>query len=361
MIELHRHFTLTTPEGTISTTGIQQIVSLIQNQNRQNAAWMALETVMPIHSWLPALPEIWQWTWLVQSGEYIGTFPKRVAHYYYKAHGIKCPLEFISQIGNLARMHSAARFTYEFDFVDRFDWEDGDFGDGGSCYWADRARARVMLIDHGALAIRFFDTQGKGYGRAWIARIDDSLKIVFNGYGFAGNATLTAARVLASFLDLSYRRIYLSNNGIESGTLWINGSLGYAVGKAEVIDQIERYDLEWEDDALTCENCGRAVHEDDVYYGPDDLPYCERCFYDHFETCSLCGAVCDQEDILTVEDEYLCQRCLERHCVNCDNCGQYVFARNAVYAEKEEAHYCQECAPDDESESEDENEDAGDP
>src|SRR5688572_6324743 len=198
--ERYTRYSVTFPQGEISPSGSNQILDYIYAQSLQTEAWKTLNPEAKA-TFLPVLPDDWQWTWIVQRGEYVGTLPKRIRSFYFKQHGIKCPDSFIEQIGNLARQHSDSQSYYTFEIVDQFDWEAGDFGDSGSCYWGGNAGARIMLNDNGGMAVCFFTDSGHGYARAWFVEIDTDLFIIFNGYGFGRgiNATLTIARVLASF------------------------------------------------------------------------------------------------------------------------------------------------------------------
>ncbi len=103
------------------------------------------------------LPGDFSPNWMLNQKGLSGTFPTRIKVFLKKNHAVKMAEQDISAIGNLARRHTVKAKDFIFDFTDAFDWEDGDFGDGGSCYWGGRRGARTMLADHNSLAIRFFD------------------------------------------------------------------------------------------------------------------------------------------------------------------------------------------------------------
>ncbi len=345
-MELNRRYELEAPQGSITETGIVAITVFIQNQRGNEGEWLALNPQY-VRYYIPALPENWQWVWLVAGrGEYVGTFPKRVSKYLYKEHGIKAPKSFLTELGNIARRHTEDHLTYRFDFVNRFDWDAGDFGDGHSCYWDNNSAALEMLRDNGGLAVRFFDDyDGSGIARAWLVEIEVDLYIVFNGYGFEGNPTLIIARIFAQFVSASYKRINLFNNGRSNGTLWINGGIGYVVGAMEAIDTISRHDFEWGDYAA-CESCGVSLGEEDIYYGANDGVYCENCFYEMFDTCEYCGEAHWREDIIYLEEgryQYLCEHCVTRLYVRCHECDEWTHRSEArllvVF------HYCADCCP----------------
>lgn len=308
MFELYRRYTLSLVIGSISLSGIDLIMRHINAQYLQNEPWKALNQDTTRH-YIPALPENWQWVWLINKGDYRGTFPKRVAQYYHKAFGINCPPEFLSEIGNLARLHSNEQLAYEFDFADRIDWRAGEFGEEPSSCIVNNPAAIEAMESGGCLAIRFYNTEGKGYARAWIAPVDDYY-IVFNGYGFPGNATVAIARIFAEFVDGQYRRISLTNYGNGGGDVYINGETGYAVGKD--VAHVYSHDLEWgEGYSDYCESCGQGLTEYDVYFGANDYTYCESCYDERFDRCESCYEVCWRENIVEVNDRWLCPSCAE--------------------------------------------------
>lgn|GEM_PF-3116100 len=324
MIERDTLYTYSAPEGTISDFGIAEILRLLQRQNLRRDNWAALNPQNQ-RMFLPELPAEWSWQWVVTGrANYTGTFPKRIRKYYFKNFGLKMPEALLAELGNIARAHASEAVTYRFEFVDTFDWEDGDFGDAGSCYWGENSGARDMLADNDALAIRFYNEDGSGLARAWVAPIDTDLYIVFNGYGFPGHATLTIARVMAAHFGLAYRKIALSNDGTTSGLLWINGGAGYIVGTPDVADGFTDYDFNWPDHYSDyCYSCGTRIHGDDYYHGADDEMYCVDCYYNRFEDCYRCGSCEWREDVTYVDDDPICPTCLRRHYTACASCDEY--------------------------------------
>jgi hypothetical protein len=315
-MELNTRYTLATEKGVIDPEGVGAIIRLINAQRLHREEW-GLSDAFP--AYLPPLPADFDWVWMTGAG----SFPKRVSKHYYQTIGVKLPAWFKSQLGNIAKSHSTREFVYRFDFVNRFNWIDGDFGDSGSCYWGSNASAREMLEDNDALAMRFFHDDGRGRGWAWLVEVDDAY-IVFNGYGFP-HATFTIARVLAKFCGLSYKEIGLVNNCSAAGVLYINGGKGYVVADRETIKDFPgRYDFGWDEPYVAyCESCNEPLHEDDVHFCPDGYPYCEHCFYDLFDTCARCGEAVYHEDSTVVDCEPVCDYCLQRHYHYCEACGEY--------------------------------------
>jgi hypothetical protein len=314
-------------------------------QNLTSQEWQLINPGIGLDR-LPALPDDWQWRWLVTTGEYRGTFPKRVRQYYWKAHGLKCPDIFIEAIGNLARDHSTEAITYYFEFVDQIDWQAGDFGDHSSCYWGEFIGARYM-VENNAWAVCFYDSLDIGFGRAWFAKISDDQYIVFNGFGFNGNATLVIVRMLAAWLNLSYKYIALKNHGSTGSALWIDGGIGYVIGKKADIASIDRFDLGWEEIWVkSCNGCGDEVDDDDAYFDPDGYPYCSHCFYNHCDYCSECSEVHYHNDLTWVTGDAVCEECLSEHYSYCDGCQEYLRDTETEYDETDKAYYCEECRKD---------------
>lgn len=378
MFHLNERFTITLPQGAISDEGMRLINQYVISQNIQSELWKA-SNPDDKRQFLPVLPENWAWNWLVTGrGEYVGTFPKRVSKFYWQAHQLKCPTAFIQEIGNLARQHSSDNVSYDFEFVDKLDWKSGDYGDEDSCFWGSRETARQILVENNALAMRFYK-EGKGHARAWIAQLGDNRFILFNGYGFSGNPTLVCARVMATWLGLNYKKISLTNFGKTDSTLWINSSIGYLISTPEQAENFGAYDLRYgnaSDDDYTCHSCDESVHEDDVYFGSDDMPYCQDCFYESFDYCEHCGSVHDRDymyyiesvgdvcegclderytrcdhceehhsnnDITIIEDNCYCDNCWEEVGTTCDTCGEWILLENATSTEN--GTYCEDCKP----------------
>lgn len=308
-MKLHIRHTLT-DQKTIADPAVRAIMELLNQQMDHD--WMNG------HRFLPALSQEFEFVWVTRKGK----LTTRLAHYFYENFRIKLPKTLLAEIGNIARQHAETGNTYHFEFTDTFDWEDGDFGDGGSCYWGSHEAAREMLVINNALAICFYNEAGDGIGRAWLYDNNDYW-IIWNGYGFAGNSTLTIARVFASFIGMSFKKIGLSNRGVIGGMLYINGGIGYAIGSESAIANVTHYDFWW-DGLEVCYECGATLDEDDTYRGANDEIYCDHCFYNHFDTCSRCGETDWAENFTrTADDEYVCEDCLAHRYEHCERCDTY--------------------------------------
>ena len=273
---------------------------------------------------LPNLPWDWCWDWRVTGkGEYVGALPKRIGKFYYQEHATKLTPDQLTTIGNLGAQHCPKTEMYEFDFVDRIDWEAGDFGDDDSCYWLCHTSAKEMITDNGGGAVRFFDPgTTEGIARAWIVPRENGCILVFNGYGLE---TLPITRILAThFGHAYYRQVSLRNNNEYKGALWINGGKGYLIGPQEVVTSIDAIDLGWDSpDDCVCEHCGECIDEDDHYYSPNDNDYCETCYGDRVFYCDACSEDCWLDDARTdPSEDLICESCYAhsvRYCEHCEN------------------------------------------
>lgn len=297
-----------------------------------------------------AFPEDWAWDWLVTGkGEYVGTLPKRIGKYLHQQYSFKLSSEILSKIGNLAHEHSPKSLDYTFDLTDRLvGWDFGNYGDGGSCFGGDHAGALDMLEQHDGLGVRFYDAEGNGQARCWLVRDTpaDNMAILFNGYGFKGNATLAIARALSAYLGVSYKKINLTNNGNSHGTLWFNGGesmqndghglgdrgIGYVLGAADEIEHVTNHDFHWEEvDNVTCYECGCRLSEGEGRYSDiTQNDYCESCYDELFSYCESCDSECWANDMHEVyhvtrygnRSQYVCEECWH-NAVTCDKCGDY--------------------------------------
>lgn len=264
------------------------------------------------------LPDDWQWVWRVGGkGEYVGNFPKRVAKWFYQTQQIKIPPDRMSVIGNIASENTRKEpRVYFCDFTQKFDWNDGDFGDSGSCYWGGRAGARQMLSDHDAWAIRFYkdDTYEEGIGRSWVVpwRIKgEKVLIAFNGYGPCDLGLLGQVRVLSChFNHAYYKRIELDNEGSSGGMLHINGDnhgIGYILGEACIVAGVNHVDFHW-DEPVRCRNCGEFLSEDESF-SLNDGTFCESCYHDRTFYCENCNETYPNEDQREFNDMTVCIEC----------------------------------------------------
>lgn len=282
-------------------------------------------------------------SWLVTKGEITGTFPKRVARLAAKD-GRKIPSAVLQRIGDIARTHTIAAKEVLLDFDLHLDWNDGDFGDEGSCYWGERAGARNMIIDHKGGAIRLWDRDLYGKGRCWFAPHDGGY-VLWNSYGPSWWTLVSYARVLAMAMGMSYQKASFTNNGEQDGTLWINGGACQYVNTQEKLECTGAIAFHWEDIRLRmqeCAACGEPVDEDDSPMYDDDY-YCRDCYDDRFTDCGHCSRTVPNGNTTTVDGDEWCQRCADRSALLCQDCEEYTREWTNICTPDGDRSVCGDC------------------
>jgi hypothetical protein len=273
---------------------------------------------------LGELPKDFEPTWTTKRG----TLPKRITAHCYKVNKVKLSPEQVSELGNIARRHTSLAETYILDFTRLFDWNAGDFGDSGSCFWGSNSGARLMLVEHGAYAIRAYKWKNlapnpakaglleyenvRGFARAWVVKLPDNKLVVYNGYG-SGITTLDFARILALKYSLSYKKINVTNNGSQSGLMYINSG-SYIVGAWNKIEAIISHDLCMEDiedsPQYLCSQCGDEIQsEDDICYALNRYGESVACCCDCSSYCERCEESYVDRQVSELDGEYYCRDC----------------------------------------------------
>ena len=274
-MELDKKYTLNIDEGLVSNLGKGAIADYLRDNNLPT-------TVL--------LSQQWCWNWVVQHGASRGKLPKRLARTLNDRHGIKITSEQTSEIGNIARAHILPSNEYTFDFTDNFNWEAGDFGDPGSCFWGSNYLAKEVLRNHGALAIRLYDALGyTGTSRAWLYQLSNNGWLLFNSYG---DTTSKMANLFANFLSnernelWEYKGIHLEINSEDGGLVFLNSSPQIVF--AASMDVPDSIDLDWNlDEYRVCDCCdGWETVDSLTVYRNDN--YCEICLDEYAVRCSEC-------------------------------------------------------------------------
>ena len=175
--------------------------------------------------------------WKTDDGKYQGTFPKRVSQYMYKTYNHKIRSYTIRRIGNIAKQEMTAGKVI-LDFTRRITWKSGDFGDHHSCYWTDFAGSRGAFMKHGIGAMRIYNGDKKGVGRAWFMPLSSGTQfLLFNAYGPLHLRNM--ANVLSQILGTpyKYKRVHLRQN-YEGYRMWVDRR-GYVVHYKAIKDNIQ--------------------------------------------------------------------------------------------------------------------------
>jgi len=251
------------------------------------------------------------------------------------------------KIGEIVGNNIASSGSLRFDITDRFNWEAGDFGDSGSCYWGDHESAKDVLNDNDALAIRFYDKTDNGVGRSWIATThpEDCL-IIFNAYG--DYSLSYTAIFLSKYLGVDYKKIELRNYGSYTELVYINSGNAYILGNTENIESVKRYDLSYDidsyendNDRLTCYECGDYIEDGDDYNSDGDT-LCMDCFQQNYFYCERCNSVHHIDNACPANDYLYCESCYSQYFAYCRDCDTDYSIDDVILIGGE--YKCEDCA-----------------
>ncbi len=333
-LELNKKISVVIPEGSIEESGIDQIKDCLYSalDNFRDQIFFQFEEILSRDIGL---------SWKSK----LGTFPKRLSRYLYKNHQLKLSPEVMSKIGNIARENSIINEKYKIDFVDKFNWDDGDFGDDGSCFWSDHSETKdYMEESEDFAAIRFFDDNcedggcnGCGKARSWIYGNGGGFYIIFNAYGYG---LLRQTRIMAYNLGLSYKKITLKNNGEDSGKLFINNGNGYIIGEQEKISEINSFDFRVDEicDTKKCDECGDTIYEGEENY-TDHSILCNDCS----GYCVKCNETYNNDYITYFSEDYYCDDCLNEISFECHSCDKRFESDEMYSSSLDYESYCESC------------------
>lgn len=154
----------------------------------------------------------------------------------FREHKVKADEYDLKAVGNFFSARIMAEGLLFFDFTDTFDWKDGEFGDGGSCFWGGRSWSRKVIKDNGGRAVRFYKQEAgkvKGFARAWVGRCDQGF-VIFNVYGTTIRAM---ANVLAGIFGMQARAVTSKSDS----DIYFNTGGAWSISKKE----IRQWDLTW--------------------------------------------------------------------------------------------------------------------
>lgn len=227
------------------------------------------------------------WSWKTNATETV--FTKRLSQWLHTNYSIKLNEDIKSEIGNvisrLTKLGTKYKSCY-FDFDKEISWDQGDFGDNGSCFWTSSKRRDVKSFlrrDPRIYAVRFFKPHPilnpaaikylkvdnnhplhtidsktyymKGHARSWILldkHEETPFSIVFNGYGLSLHdiANLMKIFIQKDQEEIKSKVIQLTDKGQTSGTLFVGngsgddfGGKGILIAPNKIISKIAIYDI----------------------------------------------------------------------------------------------------------------------
>lgn len=100
----------------------------------------------------------------------------------------------------------------------------------------------------------------------------------------------------------------------------------------------------FDDEFVTCEDCGELIRRDDSYWVDGGGYYiCEGCYENNYFTCEDCGEIHhNDERSITANGNYICDNCRDNNYYYCNECDEW------VYYEDWNSDYdcCNSCAED---------------
>ncbi|MFA5936512.1 MAG: hypothetical protein WC822_01395 [Candidatus Paceibacterota bacterium] len=252
-----------------------------------------------------------------------GTFLKRIAKAMKRHRGISLSPSFMGKLGDTARKYCPKQTEVTWDCVTRFDWNDGDFGDSGSCFWGSHKEDRLGLERDKAVAFRVY-REGEGYGRCWGLPVGGQWDkaVFFNAYsGQYDLSLLWFGRVISDILGLYYRGVAFTSN------VYVNGDKGTLVGSQEDISRTASVHVHVNvQPELTCDMCGEPIDDEGGGYTVDgDQQWCDDCASNYASMCSDCEEM-KSGDLTQVggedSDSYVCDSCIGNY-TKCEECNEF--------------------------------------
>lgn len=295
------------------------------------------------------LPDDFNWQFVNRHGK----ITKRIAKLY-KLRGYSLNAQLLSIIGQIARDYSAKESDITYDLTQEFNWNSGDFGDSGSCFFGGRGQARSMMSDVNSYAFRYYAPGTlNGIGRFWIIPLTDETVSIINIYGKWN--LIKGARILAELLETDYKKLdSLECGGSDSGMLWINNSgASYIVGDVSEIRgsiELEDYHGIMDDSRYSCESCGDSTHEDNMCRVGEDY-LCEDCYNNSAFSCERCAENHYSDDGRVVNVRWMnqdttelwCESCADYAAFYCEDCCESHSSNDGHYVDSSSEHVCNDC------------------
>jgi len=300
---------------------------------------------------LPVFPDDWTWVYNDTSTEkrYKGKFAKRAGKFVHDETGNKLSEQQRATLGKLARDNAANGNIYRYDVTDGLDWTAGDYGDYGSCFWDSNSSARTAMQENDKFyALRFYDIDNIGDGRAWLYHMDRDAIILFNAYGSIELLEMASMLCQLRGSAYTYNRIRISNHGQEYGTLYLNSGCGYVICKKDHhMANKDAFDFELAcADEDRCSECGIAYDEYNSYYVEGYGELCESCYCENFFSCESCEETYNDSDAMHVKTKHgfasLCSECFADDAFECIECGANFMNEDCAWSDGDTS-YCSDC------------------
>jgi len=305
-IEVNKQYELEVEANAMPEEGVTEILRILQTDGLGYFEW----------------PKYWSWDWQVSKGEYTGTLPKRIGKWLHKHQGKVLNESTSQKIGETAKKFTGSYYGHvKMDFDLSLAWNAGEFGDPKSCFWQSRRDCLRVLKRNKALAVRFYNAEGKGIGRAWCIKHNDGL-IIFNGYGLS---THEITRILGEFLNLPYKQIALYFSGSNEHVVFVNGGKAMLLAPTATLRETTSIDLPWTR-VLECINCHK---EDEISQNGTGRIYCKTCYGVLYFRCKRCDRTRRSVEMAYSNSEPLgvCSTCASYMCAVCKTYEKHIRVR----------------------------------
>jgi hypothetical protein len=319
-IKLNTRYTISAgPVDVLSNSCIHEIDMAIRNYNSDHTG-MGYEVRIPSITTLRSYDRIFGSGWDLYKYEE-KSFATRYVKLVKQKMSVNLEDSFVGKIGEICKRLSRGE-TYSIDFVDRCEWDAGEFGESDcSCWWDEDQynHARLALFEEGGGAIRIFEDEqsDNGIGRAWLY-VKDNRLLLFNSYhNVDGLNNMVYGGMLAKLLKLE---AYEKDVQVENA--YINGNDACVIETEEQEKHSPSYfTLDFASkNYVMCDRCERFFRIEETT-SINGSTYCDYCANDIWE-CDCCHDTYDTDDAsYEVEGEFWCEYCYNRHAFTCDNCG----------------------------------------
>jgi len=267
-----------------------------------------------------------------------GKWVTRLASALKKYYDIKLSNEQKEHVGNLIANYGekSESLVVTADITDDLNWNSGDYGDRGSCFWSDYITSRWAMDDDPRFyALRLYEC-GQGVGRAWLCVEEDNL-LLFNSYHPEHGITLFG-EVLANILedkDLVSEKIDVIN---LNGGFYINGGSGLSLTHGK---SISKQNLNLDTNLYRCSRCGVKERKPNMVYIAGK-PYCNSCKNDLFPECCDCKEPILHDAVRLKSGNRMCRSCRSKY-TPCSGCRQLTLHEEITTIGKN--NYCEKCKP----------------
>lgn len=354
-IEFFKKYTLKVPKGQITPEG-EQLIKEYLYKCGVRMKWHQEYSV--------------EWVYMTKRG----TLAKRIRAMLKRGkHNPDFPMEDIpvfnlsdaqtAKIGEIAFDNTYKDTEYTFDFDNKIEWRAGAFADPNSCLLLDKRSISVPTMLHaGIFAMRFFNKNGAGVGRAWILpRQDMQGYLVMNGYGLS---TSTIALLFSTWLGCKYSilRVHTTGNGKEY--FYTNGeSTSFLCAPPEQFDKLPSIldlpiTLYYGKNKHQCYKCNgiydkRSLHKviNSERVDGEQVLCCKRCYDYYSKMCVICENVFlrdwAQQVFRDGGSAWCCGNCLNANFVVTTCCSRWYHKSNIVTEDLPEQvkdkQICEDC------------------